>query len=397
MKRLLISRVAGVCLLLTLYLLLGIYFRVVLHPGVVYTHFAYLPVVLAAMWWGRKGIAVALLPAGVNLLFSFWQPRHGEFWSEAAGAFFLLVVAAVVGELSEKANAERKKAQEPIFRGQGAAPAGSAHATARKEAEKKGDAPAEPANRQNEQLAQSRRLAELGEMAAAAIAHELNQPLTGIRNFAKNAMYMIENDAGGAEDVLENLRLISAQVDRAAKIIAQMRELTRKSERLLAPVNLNGVVRDSVNFLMPQMAISDIEVTLELDQNLPAINGDRIRLEQVLLNLLTNAKQAMEESPERRLFARTRFEAGNAFPAVVENEDTGKGITSVEAQRLFTPFFTTKKNGQGTGLGLSISRAIIKDHRGEIEAFGAPGRGARFVVRLPAYENGQHHAGDNAQ
>ncbi len=242
--------------------------------------------------------------------------------------------------------------------------------TERKESE-------ELARRQEEQLVHSTRLAELGEMAAA-ISHELNQPLTGIRNYARNAFYMIEKRLGGEAEVKDNLRLISEQVDRASKIITQMRELTRRSDRSFTALDMNGVIRETVDFLLPQMKLSEVETVFELSEDLPRVNGDRIRLAQVMLNLLTNARHAMEESDRRRLVIRSRADGG---VIVVEVSDTGKGFTEDEERRLFVPFYTTKKNGHG--LGLSISRAIIKDHQGTIEAHGTPGAGAVFTIRLP--------------
>ena len=235
--------------------------------------------------------------------------------------------------------------------------------------------------RLEEQLEHSTRLAELGSMAAA-ISHELNQPLTGIRTYARNAFYMIEKRLGDEEEVKTNLRLISEQVDRAARIIGQMRELTRRTDRTDAELDLASVIRESVDFLMPQMRLARVEVVLELAPDLPPIRGDRIRLSQVFLNLLANARQALEASAVRRLAVRTRFEPGRPLAVVAEVADTGIGFSPEDAGRLFQPFFTTKESGHG--LGLSISRSIVADHGGSIEAQGAPGEGATFTIRLPA-------------
>jgi len=258
--------------------------------------------------------------------------------------------------------------------------------TDRKKAEKKRRELTELTRKQEEQLVHSTRLAELGEMAAA-VAHELNQPLTGIRNFARNAFYMIEKNAGSPDEVKDNLRLISDQVDRASKIINQMRELTRRSEQDFKSVDINATIRESVEFLKPQMKLSGVEFDLFLSEDMPEINGDRIRLAQVFLNLLTNARQAMEEAEERRLTIRSYLDADKTYPVVIEFADTGKGFEMEKAEQLFTPFFSTKAIGKGTGLGLSISLTIIKDHNGTIEAAGAPGKGATFTIRLPVGEN----------
>jgi PAS domain S-box-containing protein len=257
--------------------------------------------------------------------------------------------------------------------------------TEKREAEAKRLEILELAKQQEEQLVHSTRLAELGEMAAA-ISHELNQPLTGIRNFARNAYYMLEQHVGTEDDIKENLRLISEQVDRASKIIRRMRELARQSERLFAPVDINSIIRESVDFLMPQMTLSGVEVSLALSPDIPETIGDRIQLEQVFLNLLTNARQAMEEVEERHLIVRTDVDSDPACTIVIEIQDTGKGFAPEETERLFRPFFTTKKTGHGTGLGLSISLGIIRDHQGTITAVGKPGNGATFTICLPVTE-----------
>ena len=254
--------------------------------------------------------------------------------------------------------------------------------TEKKEAEAKRHEILELARKQEEQLVHSTRLAELGEMAAA-ISHELNQPLTGIRNFARNASYMLEQHVGTAEDVKENLRLISEQVDRASKIIRRMRELARRSERMFVPVDVNSVIRESADFLLPQMTLSGVDVTLDLASGMPEITGDRIQLEQVFLNLLTNARQSMEEGSTRHLTIRTYCDETPDCRIVIEVADTGKGFATEEAEKLFRPFFTTKKPGHGTGLGLSISLGIIRDHQGTITAIGQPGKGATFTIYLP--------------
>jgi two-component system, LuxR family, sensor kinase FixL len=217
---------------------------------------------------------------------------------------------------------------------------------------------------------------------AAEISHELNQPLTGIRNYARNAFYMLEKRLGDEEEVKTNLRLISEQVDRAARIGNRMRELTRRGDRTMAVIDVNSVVRETVDFLMPQMRLSRVEVVTALADDLPAVRGDRTRLSQVFLNLLTNARHAVEASPVRRLSVRSRREPGAGLPVVLEVSDTGTGFSEADGRRLFQPFFTTKESGHG--LGLSISRSIVTDHGGTIGAESVPGRGATFTVRLPS-------------
>jgi PAS domain S-box-containing protein len=253
--------------------------------------------------------------------------------------------------------------------------------SARREAEEARRQMTDLVRRQEEQLEHSTRLAEVGEMAAS-ISHELNQPLTGIRNYARNAYYMLEQKPDAEAEVNNNLRLISEQVDRAAKIINQMRELTKRSDSAFSLLELNSVIRESVDFILPQMKLSEVAVSLRLEDSLPPIWGDRIRLEQVFLNLLSNARQAMTDVPVRKLVIESRREPSAVLPVVVEVTDTGKGFSEEQAGRLFQPFYTTRKGGHG--LGLSISRAIVVDHKGSIDASGSPGVGATFTMRLPA-------------
>jgi PAS domain S-box-containing protein len=450
----------------------------------IYMHLMYVPVALASMWWGFRGLAVAGLLAALVLVGSLLGPspvaagsragvagsRAGQLAVDGARVFFLPVVAFFIGLLRRRLTAgqqalrqseesyrrlleqslsgicvfrgdsilyvnerlcsllgyaseglvgasvwrlfhegDRERARGvlgpgsecrllradntvlwvegerrgTVFRGREAELLNLYDISQRKDAESSGRELAELARRQEEQLEHSTRLAELGEMAAA-ISHELNQPLTGIRNYARNSFYMLDKQAGSPEEVKENLRLISEQVDRAAKIINQMRELTRRSDRHFACLDLNSVIRESADFLMPQMRLSKVELTLSLAEGLPPIRGDRIRLAQVFLNLLTNARQAMEESRVRELAVRTYLAARQDLPVVAQIADTGKGFTAEQAPKLFVPFYTTKARGHGTGLGLSISRSIVQGHRGTIEASGVPGRGATFTLRFPA-------------
>jgi two-component system NtrC family sensor kinase len=350
----------------------ALFFRLLLHTDIVYTHFMYIPIALACMWWGRRGMVVALLLAVLVFSFHLFGIDVGGIWNDTARIVFFGLVAFFIGSLKDRELAGRRAHSETEAR--------------RREL-------AELAKKQEEQLEHSTRLAELGEMAAA-ISHELNQPLTGIRNYARNAFYMLEQGVGSEEEVKGNLRLISEQVDRAAKIINEMRELTRKEERYFASLNINSVIRETVEFLIPQMKLSGVEVQLQLAESLPDVRGDRTRLVQVFLNVLTNARQAMADSPIRRLTIHSYLEPGDQRFVNIAISDTGKGFSEEEAKKLFVPFFTTKKSGHGTGLGLSISNAIIRDHGGSISARGESEKGATFMIRLPVIEPEQEEEED---
>ena len=488
----LLTRLAILALLVAGYVALAACFHYLLHTDAVYTHALYVPIVLACVWWGRRGALLVLPLVAVLLSMRAVGIGAAPLWTDLARAGFFAIVAVFVGTLSERVSAGRQavlqsedkyrrlieeslagifvcaderilfvnarlgrmlghdpqamvgmslwdlvlKDHQPevrkllqerapheppdvqyecrlvrkdgsplwvelascrtVYEGRPAALANVYDITEHKEAERRRSELFELTRRQEEQLVHSTRLAELGEMAAT-IAHELNQPLTGIKNYAKNATYMMEQNAGSAEDVKENLRLIAGQVDRAARIIGQMRELTRRAEHIMAPVDVNDSVRETVDFLMPQFRLSNVEVSLELAEGLPPVLGDKVRLEQVFLNLLANARQALEECPERRLWVRTYLEAGSPWPVTIEVEDSGVGFAPEDRDKLFRPFYSTKKDGRGTGLGLSISLSIVRDHRGEIGAVGAVGKGAKFTVRLPAAAQSERMEAEHAR
>ncbi len=242
-----------------------------------------------------------------------------------------------------------------------------------------------------QQLIQAAKMATLGEMATG-VAHELNQPLSIIKTAAS---VMIKRTARGRvleEEVLKDLTgEIDSQVDRASLIINHMREFGRKSEIKRQPTLLNEAVRDAFMFLGQQLKLRNIEIDIRLQEDLPPIMADKQRLEQVFVNLLINARDAIEEKREHhptagetdRITVRSFLEQANV---VLTLADTGAGMTETIRERVFEPFFTTKAVGKGTGLGLSISYGIIRDYDGSIEIESEVDRGSVFTVRLPARE-----------
>ncbi len=225
------------------------------------------------------------------------------------------------------------------------------------------------------ELVQSAKLAAMGTLAAG-VAHELNQPLTVIRGYAQGLLA----DAGLDPEVKADLDRIQAQTGRMAKIINHLRDFSRQAKGTFEPVALNDVIEAAFSLLTQQLRLRNVRVVTELDPGLPVIRGDRVQLEQVFINLITNARDAMQSHNGGRLTVKTRG-ADPFVEAIVA--DTGPGIPEGIRARIFDPFFTTKEVGQGTGLGLSISYGIVRDHGGEIRAETRPGWGAVFVVRLP--------------
>jgi len=247
-----------------------------------------------------------------------------------------------------------------------------------------------------QQLIQASKMATLGEMATG-MAHELNQPLSVIKTAASFIRRKIDRGEELARDILATMAAeIDSHVDRASKIINHLREFGRKPEMKLEPVDVADILRRALDIFSQQLKLREIEVAIDLEERLPLVQADSGRLEQVFINMLINARDAIEEKwsgerpsgvqndrrpegPKRiTLSARSR----GAFVAV-EIADTGNGIPSGVLNKIFEPFFTTKKVGKGTGLGLSISYGIVKDCGGDIAAHSTPGEGARFVITLP--------------
>jgi len=240
-----------------------------------------------------------------------------------------------------------------------------------------------------QQLIQASKMATLGEMATG-VAHELNQPLAVIKTASSFFMKKINKQQKIDDDILFTMSdEIDSHVDRAAKIINHMRQFGRKSDQKFDEVQINDILQRSFEIFSQQLKVRGIIANWELDDNLPLIMADAGRLEQVFINLLINARDAIEErwelkSPqkgEKKITLQTRSEDDRA---IVEVQDTGAGIPASVSEKIFEPFFTTKDAGKGTGLGLSISYRIVQDLGGEIRADSTEGEGARFIITFPA-------------
>jgi two-component system C4-dicarboxylate transport sensor histidine kinase DctB len=232
---------------------------------------------------------------------------------------------------------------------------------------------------QNE-LVQAGKLAMLGQMATG-ITHELNQPLAAIRAFADNARVFLERGQG--EQVAGNLGHISEASARMGAIIGQLTGFARKDEAI-ATVDLAASVRASAFLLESEFRRHG--VTLEIDAaDGVKVTGDSVRIEQVLINLLRNALDAVEAA-ERQMVAITLTRDGGC--ALVGISDSGAGIPEQVAAHLFEPFFTTKPSGKGLGLGLAISSSIVQAMNGQLAAHNQAGGGARFELRLPLQAEG---------
>jgi histidine kinase len=242
-----------------------------------------------------------------------------------------------------------------------------------------------------QQLVQAGKMATLGEMATG-VAHELNQPLSVIKTASSYFMRKVNRKEPIADEVLFSMsQEIDSHVDRATRIINHMREFGRKSSMAAESVQLNEVIRRAFDIFSQQLKLRGIETVWELADDLPPVRAESVRLEQVFINLLINARDAIEERWEReeapgepkRITLRTRRLDGRVHAEV---QDSGTGIPPALADRIFEPFFTTKSVGKGTGLGLSISYGIIQEFGGAIRVAKGKGTGATIEIELPIAE-----------
>ncbi len=228
-----------------------------------------------------------------------------------------------------------------------------------------------------EQLIQSEKMSAIGQLVSG-VAHELNNPLAGISAFAQ----LLLAEKRFPPDQRTAAETIYSEARRASRIVQNLLTFARQHKAEKGPAAINQVLDDTLELRGYELRVRGIDVRREYDEALPDTMGDGHQLQQVFLNLITNAEQAMERAEGRhhRLTVRTR-RSGDAIR--IEVEDTGSGVPANLLERIFNPFFTTKPTGHGTGLGLSISLGIVREHEGRIWAENAPQGGARFVVELP--------------
>ncbi|HEX4208327.1 MAG TPA: ATP-binding protein [Ktedonobacteraceae bacterium] len=232
-----------------------------------------------------------------------------------------------------------------------------------------------------EQLVQAGKLATLGELTTG-VAHELNNPLNNIGLFVGNAIDLIELGMTDAEPeiILQELRSAMQQVRKATEIISHLRMFGRAASVSHEPVELLQIVQRAISLMHEQLRLRQIELTLDFPGEEVMVVGNAIQLEQVFINLLTNARDALADVQRKHI----GIECTLLADAVeMRFSDTGQGIPAGLEQRIFDPFFTTKDVGSGTGLGLSITYGIIKEHQGDIHVENFPGEGASFVIQLP--------------
>ncbi|MBW6521495.1 MAG: PAS domain-containing protein [Desulfoarculaceae bacterium] len=244
-----------------------------------------------------------------------------------------------------------------------------------------------------EQLIHSARLASLGEMAAG-IGHELTQPLNAILLFSRNCLKVLHDPMKDQTMLEENLNIIIDRVNKAASIIRSLKGFGGKTTDETTSVNINAILSNILNFLDSQLTLSEVEVELHLDSRLPHILGQEVKLEQVFLNLMQNAIQAMGRTEHPKMTIKTFLQSHIEPETLQEKEfivvmiqDNGEGISPDIQRKIFDPFFTTREVGTGMGLGLSIVDRIIRELSGFIKIESPAGKGASFLICLPPCPN----------
>ncbi len=228
-----------------------------------------------------------------------------------------------------------------------------------------------------EGLIQAEKLSSLGQMAAS-IAHEINNPLSGVLVYTQLLNKKISNDSYSKDSALNYLGKMEGELIRSTKLVRDLLDFSRQSPPSLRETDLNEVIKRSLDLLVNSTQLKRIKIVQELDPDLPKTKADPDQLQQVSLNLILNAIQAMPDGGKLTLHT----EAGNGN-ITLNVQDTGCGIPPENMHKLFTPFFTTKKEVKGVGLGLAVSYGIIQRHHGKISVKSREGEGTTFSIELP--------------
>lgn len=226
------------------------------------------------------------------------------------------------------------------------------------------------------QKASAEKLAALG-MMAAGVAHEINNPLGGILLYAN----LVIEDMPHADANRENMIKIIKQTKRCKEIVQNLLNFAKAPTGSLQPLCVNAIIQNTLQLLKDQPSFFKVNIITDLEKTLPAVLGDNLKLEEVFLNLILNAADAMKA--QGTITIQTRKTPENLIRIILT--DTGSGIDKSCLPHIFEPFFTTKDPGQGTGLGLSITYGIIREHKGSIHVESEQGKGTSFLILLPVH------------
>jgi two-component system NtrC family sensor kinase len=226
-------------------------------------------------------------------------------------------------------------------------------------------------------------MASIGKMAAV-LAHEINNPLSGILTYAKLLRKWVDRDDGGEsrkKEICDSLELIASESRRCGDLVKNLLTFSRTTPMNLQATSLNHVIDQSLRLIQHQLDLAGVQVQPSLDPDLPVVLCDGAQIEQVLLALMVNAMDAMPQGGNLWVTTQANRD-GNAVRVIVR--DDGMGIPPDILPRMFEPFLTTKETGRGVGLGLAISRSILERHDGTIEVQSELGHGTTFTITLPS-------------
>jgi two-component system NtrC family sensor kinase len=226
-----------------------------------------------------------------------------------------------------------------------------------------------------QQLLQADRLASLGELSAG-VAHEVNNPLGMILGYTQ---LLLRNEPKNTQD-FQDLKIIEKHARNCKTIVEDLLKFARNAETTKGVLQVNDLLREVISVVEHQFKLDNVTIETKLDDSIPPLCADGEKLKQVFMNLLMNAKQAMQGQGQIRI-STEHHSVRNEVNVTVE--DNGSGIPARILDKIFDPFFTTKPTGEGTGLGLSVSYGIIKDHQGEINVQSTPGKGSTFIITFP--------------
>lgn len=323
-------------------------------------HLYIVPIVLAAYWYGLKGGVLASIASSVLFsphLFLHWSDPFLDVYNFVE-IFLFLLLGGVTGILSQMEQNQRRRYEQAIVR--------------LDESHRKLMEQTDILFKTEEQLRRAERLSALGELSAS-MAHEIRNPLGAI----KGAAEILRDGYAEGDARYEFVRILLKETDRLNRIVQEFLDFARPKRPEPVEADINDAVDFVLNLTAQEAKKAGVKVERRLDPSVGRRNVDIDLMKQAILNLVLNAIQAMPTGG--LLTVETGVSGGEV---VITISDTGTGISDEDKKRLFTPFFTTKKNG--TGLGLAIVYRIVENHRGSIDVESAPGKGTRFKVRIPA-------------
>ena len=333
--------------------------RLSLKISVVSTHFAYVPIVLAGLWWGKRAMWAALFFGALVLSVSPFASTGEPLAADIGRALCFVLVGLSVGVVNESAQAARR-----------------AEETSRRELD---DA--------RQQLARSERLVSMGQLSAG-VAHEINNPLGTVLLYSHMLLKQLEDGDPRRDD----LQMIIREATRCKEIVRGLLDFARQSRVSKAPTDLAALIDEVLSITSPQTKEAGVRLISDVPDDLPMMMIDGTQIRQMLVNLVRNGIDAVRDDGEIRISARLR---PSAESVEIKVSDNGCGIAKENLSKLFTPFFTTKEMGKGTGLGLAIAYGVVKMHSGDITVDSEEGKGATFAIRLPV-QGGQENGGPNA-